>query len=102
MGYWIITSVAYILGLVATFISLFVMNSAQPALLYLVPFTLIPTILVAWIRGDLPSMWEGDFKVEKDIEEEEGQPDSVSNGHINTESNKDSQVSTEERNKLLE
>ena len=34
--YWIITSVAYILGMVATFISLFLMNSAQPALLYLV------------------------------------------------------------------
>ena len=31
--YWIITSVAYILGLVATFISLFLMNSAPPALL---------------------------------------------------------------------
>jgi hypothetical protein len=78
--YWIITTVgeflssyniqvlqnffsAYILGLIATFISLFVMNSAQPALLYLVPFTLIPTILVAWIRGDLASMWEGDLKV---------------------------------------
>merc|ERR1712130_1097505 len=60
--YWIITSVAYILGLVATFISLFLTNSAQPALLYLVPFTLIPTILVAWLRGDLPAMWEGDNK----------------------------------------
>jgi len=60
--YWIITSVAYILGLVATFISLFLMNSAQPALLYLVPFTLIPTIIVAWLRGDLPAMWEGDNK----------------------------------------
>jgi len=54
--------VAYILGLVATFISLFLMNSAQPALLYLVPFTLIPTIIVAWLRGDLPAMWEGDNK----------------------------------------
>ena len=56
-------SIAYILGLVATFISLFLMNSAQPALLYLVPFTLIPTILVAWCRGDLASMWDGDNKV---------------------------------------
>ena len=28
-----------------------------------VPFTLIPTILVAWLRGDLPAMWEGDNKV---------------------------------------
>merc|ERR1719220_1251107 len=64
--YWIITSVAYILGLVATFISLFLMNSAQPALLYLVPFTLIPTIIVAWLRGDLPAMWEGDNKDEED------------------------------------
>ena len=59
---WISFS-AYIPGLVATFISLFLMNSAQPALLYLVPFTLVPTILVAWCRGDLPSMWDGDSKV---------------------------------------
>merc|ERR1719228_2662079 len=58
--YWSITTIAYILGLVATFISLFLMNSAQPALLYLVPFTLIPTILVGWLRGDLPAMWKGD------------------------------------------
>lgn len=60
--YWLLTTAAYILGLIATFISLFLMNSAQPALLYLVPFTLIPTILVAWLRGDLPAMWEGDNK----------------------------------------
>ena len=39
------------------------MNSAQPALLYLVPFTLIPTILVAGLRGDLNTMWLGDNKV---------------------------------------
>lgn len=39
------------------------MNSAQPALLYLVPFTLVPTVLVAWLRGDLPTMWQGDIKV---------------------------------------
>jgi len=60
--YWLLTTTAYILGLIATFISLFLMNSAQPALLYLVPFTLVPTILVAWLRGDLPAMWEGDNK----------------------------------------
>ncbi len=28
--YWVLTSVAYLLGLVATFISLFLMNAAQP------------------------------------------------------------------------
>ena len=61
--YWVITVIAYILGLVATFVSLFLMNSAQPALLYLVPFTLVPTLLVAWIRGDLGAMWTGDSQV---------------------------------------
>jgi hypothetical protein len=60
--YWVITCIAYILGLVVTFISLFLMNAAQPALLYLVPFTLLPTILVAAIKGDLSNMWAGDFK----------------------------------------
>lgn len=58
--FWAITSIAYILGLVATFISLFLMNSAQPALLYLVPFTLLPTLAVSWLRGDLAAMWHGD------------------------------------------
>ena len=61
--YWVITVTAYILGLVATFVSLFLMNSAQPALLYLVPFTLMPTLLVSWIRGDLGAMWTGDSQV---------------------------------------
>jgi hypothetical protein len=28
--YWVLTCVAYLLGLVATFISLFLMNAAQP------------------------------------------------------------------------
>ena len=64
--YWVITVTAYILGLVATFVSLFLMNSAQPALLYLVPFTLLPTILVASLRGDLNTMWVGDNKVMSD------------------------------------
>ena len=51
--YWAITTVAYILGLVATFISLFLMNSAQPALLYLVPFTLLPLFAMAYLKVSL-------------------------------------------------
>jgi hypothetical protein len=42
---------AYTLGLIATFVSLFLMNSAQPALLYLVPFTLVPVFVVSLIRS---------------------------------------------------
>jgi len=69
--YWIITNLAYVLGLVATYISLYLMESAQPALLYLVPFTLTPVILVAWIRGDLPAMWQGDFPSQQEDEADE-------------------------------
>lgn len=121
--YWLITTVAYVLGLVATFISLFLMNSAQPALLYLVPFTLLPTILVSWLRGDLPDMWEGDTKamgqprrcatsdngpeVEgKDVEEEEEGDEEDSENEdedmaaINT-APMDPSISTPDKNKLL-
>ncbi len=65
--YWLTTNVAYTLGLVATFISLFLMNSAQPALLYLVPFTLVPVFVVALIRGELGAMWKGDTEVRKSV-----------------------------------
>ncbi len=44
---------AYTLGLIATFVSLFLMNSAQPALLYLVPFTLVPVFVVSLIRSKI-------------------------------------------------
>lgn len=60
--YWIISCVAYTLGLVATFISLYFMNAAQPALLYLVPFTLIPIYLVALCRGEFMAIWKGDIQ----------------------------------------
>ena len=64
-GYFVNKNIlaAYLAGLLATIAVMHVYKHAQPALLYLVPFTLIPTILVAWCRGDLASMWDGDNKV---------------------------------------
>jgi len=59
--YWIITNVAYTLGIIATFVSLYLMKAAQPALLFLVPFTLLPVFLVSWIRGEFSTMWRGDY-----------------------------------------
>jgi len=113
--YWCITNLAYILGLVATFISLFLMNSAQPALLYLVPFTLIPTIVVAGLRGELSAMWEGDgVKDKEDIGngnvsyDSEVENDIVKEDELTTESNgipesgfNDSMITTPDKEKLV-
>ncbi|XP_077511380.1 signal peptide peptidase-like 2A isoform X2 [Amblyomma americanum] len=57
--YYYIACVSYGLGMVATFIALELMRSAQPALLYLVPFTLIPTLGTAWFKGHLFAIWNG-------------------------------------------
>ena len=53
--------IAYTLGIIATFVSLYLMKAAQPALLFLVPFTLLPVFLVSWIRGEFSTMWRGDY-----------------------------------------
>ena len=38
-----------------------VFKAAQPALLYLVPFTLLPLFLMAYLKGDLGTMWHEPF-----------------------------------------
>ena len=38
-----------------------VFKAAQPALLYLVPFTLLPLFMMAYLKGDLKSMWHEPF-----------------------------------------
>ena len=58
--YWMVANFFYLVGMITTFASLFLMNQAQPALLYLCPFTLIPVCIVAYFRGDLGYMWRGE------------------------------------------
>merc|ERR1719188_438037 len=58
--YWTVANIFYALSLVATFISLFLMDSAQPALLYIVPCTLLPVMFTACVRGEFMDMWDGD------------------------------------------
>ena len=38
-----------------------VFKAAQPALLYLVPFTMLPLCLMAYLKGDLKTMWHEPF-----------------------------------------
>ncbi|RWS24325.1 signal peptide peptidase-like 2B [Leptotrombidium deliense] len=58
--YYVTTCIFYGLGLIATFIGLYLMHGvAQPALLYLVPFTIIPVVLIALLRKELRKFWFG-------------------------------------------
>jgi len=54
--------VGYFLGLVTSTISSEVFQAAQPALLYLVPFTLLPLLIMAYLKGDLMRMWHEPFR----------------------------------------
>jgi len=60
-GYFTAGVIGYALGLVATFISLYLMKHGQPALLFLVPGTLLPTFLIAYCKGELGELWRADY-----------------------------------------
>lgn len=59
LSYFAVSVLGYSAGMIATDVALVTMQQAQPALLYLVPFTLGSVVLVAWRRGDLAHMWTG-------------------------------------------
>lgn len=47
------------LGLMVTFAVMLLSGMGQPALLYLVPFTLITSAIVAGCRGEMKQFWTG-------------------------------------------
>jgi hypothetical protein len=61
---------AYILGLGLCYVALLLMESAQPALLYLVPCVLGSILLVGWRRGELKALWKGSATTLKTEDEE--------------------------------
>lgn len=61
LSYFHCSLFGYFLGLITATISSEVFKAAQPALLYLVPFTLLPLLTMAWLKGDLKSMWSEPF-----------------------------------------
>lgn len=50
---------AYGAGLLVTDLALILMGRGQPALLYLVPFVLTTTLIVAWQRKEVKQIWHG-------------------------------------------
>ena len=69
MKYFLVTFIFYNLGIVITLCSMYFFNHAQPALLYLVPCTLISSSFTALINGDIKTLWK--FNEEKINEEED-------------------------------
>jgi MFS family permease len=51
--------VSYVFGFILTYIMLIALQMAQPALLYLVPCIMLPTIFMGYMRGDLSLLWHG-------------------------------------------
>jgi len=60
-GYFTAGVVGYAIGLGATFVSLYLMKHGQPALLFLVPGTLVPTCAIALRKGELKSLWTASY-----------------------------------------
>lgn len=50
---------AYAVGMILTFVVLVLMKKGQPALLYLVPCTLVTASVVAWRRKEMKKFWKG-------------------------------------------
>ena len=61
---------AYVVGLICTYIALAFMKTAQPALLYLVPTTLLSVTLMALIRREFVFFFTGKRRVSKTISSE--------------------------------
>ncbi|KAK5976560.1 hypothetical protein GCK32_007497 [Trichostrongylus colubriformis] len=57
--YGVLCSIGYGFGLVLSYVAFALMGMGQPALLYLIPCTLIPLCLTAYVRGHLRLLWYG-------------------------------------------
>ncbi|XP_077570209.1 signal peptide peptidase-like 2A isoform X1 [Stigmatopora nigra] len=51
--------IAYLLGMIATLTAMLLSGMGQPALLYLVPFTVLTSVAVAACRGEIKQFWTG-------------------------------------------
>ncbi|KAF7046857.1 hypothetical protein CFC21_055854 [Triticum aestivum] len=69
-GYFLWLTVGYAVGLFLTYLALFLMDGhGQPALLYLVPCTLGVIVVLGWIRGELPHLWNYGRRPENSVGE---------------------------------
>eukprot|EP00483_Globobulimina_turgida_P006178 UN06188 len=60
MNTFYLSLICYLGSLAACLVFMWVFESPQPALLYIVPGVIIPILLVATIRGDINTLWTYD------------------------------------------
>jgi len=71
-GYFCVSIIGYTIGLFLSMTTAFIYHNAQPALLYLVPSTLLSVFLLGWWRADLYLLWHGPKEGDQEeIEEKE-------------------------------
>jgi len=67
-GYFLKASIAYVIGLFLAFLMVWGMERDQPALLYLVPCTVLTTIIFGWRQHHLHDLWHGLFSVIEEVD----------------------------------
>jgi signal peptide peptidase-like protein 2B len=65
-GYFSFCLFGYTMGLLITFTMLAILQMGQPALIYLVPTTLGPCVVLALFRGEFRELWKPKVKVDDD------------------------------------
>ncbi|ODN05274.1 Signal peptide peptidase-like 2B [Orchesella cincta] len=61
--YFITTMIGYGIGLAVAFVALYISQTGQPALLYIVPCTLIPISVLGLIKRQFRDLWRGSMTI---------------------------------------
>lgn len=78
-SYFIAVNIGYLIAIVCTIIVMLVFDHGQPALLYLVPGTILAVCTTALYKGEFNKMWEyceDDYITPPDTEEDKKVDDS--------------------------
>lgn len=56
--YFIAVMVGYLIAIIATIVVMLIFDHGQPALLYLVPGTILAVLITSFVKGEFNLMWE--------------------------------------------
>jgi minor histocompatibility antigen H13 len=103
MKYFFITFIFYNLGIIITLSSMYFFNHAQPALLYLVPCTLISSSLLALQQKDFTLLWQfNEEQLDKDKDKDKKDEDDDDDDDGDTKKKTKEKGETEDKKKKVE